>query len=102
MNNDETDCLPHVKPAPLSGWQPIETAPKHVQLLVLRRDGVMHVANVDGFQEKYGILFADFGDASCTFLFPIGGNYEADDTPTHWMPLPAPPVADAVLREAGE
>lgn len=35
---DETDCLPHVKPAPLSGWQPIETAPP-VADAVLREAG---------------------------------------------------------------
>jgi hypothetical protein len=72
-------------------WQPIETAPKDTQLLVMRRDGVMHVARVDGLSEKYGILSADFGDASCMFFFPVGGNYDADDAPTHWMFLPAQP-----------
>lgn len=74
---DETDCLPHVKPAPLSGWQPIETVPK---------DGT----RVD--------LWSKEGFRIC------GCKPEVYDLRkfSHWMPLPAPPVADAVLREAGE
>ena len=77
------------------GWRPIETAPEGIELLVVRRDGGMHVAKVSGVGERYGILSADFGDASCVFFFPVGGNYSADDAPTHWMPLPAPPTGDA-------
>ena len=73
-------------------WQPIDTAPKEIEVLVLRRDGIMHVARVGGFAERrYGILSADFGDASCSFFFPVGGDHNQDDTPTHWMPLPAAP-----------
>ena len=74
------------------GWQPIETAPNETLLLVLRRDGAMHVARVGGFAgRRFGILNADFGDASCSFFFPVGGDHTQDDTPTHWMPLPNPP-----------
>lgn len=77
----------------MSDWLPIESAPDDVEVLVVRRDGVMHVAKVSGFEHrKYGILSADFGNASCSFFFPVSGNYESDeDTPTHWQPLPAPP-----------
>ena len=75
----------------MSDWQPIETAPEKTDLLVLRRDGAMHVAQVSGYNNKYGILNADFGNASCQFFFPIDENYQADDAPTHWMPLPEPP-----------
>lgn len=72
-------------------WQPIETAPEKTHVLVLCRDATMHVARVGGYDKKYGILDADFGDASCTFYFPVGGNQDADDAPTHWMPLPEAP-----------
>lgn len=72
-------------------WQPIETAPKDIELLVVRRDGLMHVAKVSGIDKKYGIMSADFGDASCMFFFPVGGDHNQDDTPTHWMPLPPAP-----------
>lgn len=72
-------------------WQPIITAPRDVELLVLRRDGGMHVARVGGFDDRrYGILSADFGNASCSIFFPIDNDYaNADDAPTHWMSLPA-------------
>lgn len=78
-------------------WQPIETAPDDQELLVMRRDGVMHVARVSGFgARKYGTLNADFGNAHCSFFFPVGGNYdEDDDAPTHWMLLPEPPTTTA-------
>lgn len=79
----------------MSEWQPIETAPERKELLVLRRDGGMHVAKVSGYSKKYGILSADFGDASCMFFFPVGGHKDADDAPTHWMPLPPAPEKPA-------
>ena len=50
------------------GWQPIETAPKGKEVLVLKANG------------KYTI--ADWG-RYCEYN---GGNF------THWMPLPDPPV----------
>lgn len=79
----------------MTEWQPIETAPEHEELLVLRRDGGMHVAKVSGFMNKFGILSADFGNASCSIFFPVGGNYNDDDAPTHWMHLPSPPKTEA-------
>jgi hypothetical protein len=80
----------------MSEWQTIETAPEDEELLVLRRDGGMHVARVSGFTNKFGILSADFGNASCSFFFPVSGDYSGDDAPTHWMPLPSlPKTGDA-------
>jgi len=73
-------------------WQPIETAPYNEAVLVLRRDRSMHVARVGGYAAKrWGILDADFGNASCMFFFPLDGKEDADDAPTHWMPLPEAP-----------
>ena len=79
-----TDQTPDTWPA----WRPIETAPIGVDLLVKRRDGVMHVAKVSGHDRKYGTLNVDFGNASCLFFFPVNDDYEADDAPVEWMPLP--------------
>jgi len=31
-------------------WRDISTAPRDVELLVMRRDGVMHVAKVSGYR----------------------------------------------------
>lgn len=77
----------------MTKWQPIETAPQDVELLVLRRDGGMHVAKVAGYDRKYGIMNADFGNASCHIFFPLDNDYSADDAPTHWMTLPPLPIA---------
>jgi len=80
-------------------WRPIETAPFNEQVLVSRRDGVMHVARVGGLKDKrWGVLDADFGNASCQFFFPLENDYEADDAPEFWMPLPVAP--EAVLGRA--
>ena len=75
----------------MSAWQPIATAPEKTELLVLRRDGQMHVAKVSGFDCKYGILSADFGNANCSFFFPIDNNYTSNDAPAYWQLLPALP-----------
>lgn len=73
-------------------WQPIETAPYETQVLVMRRDGVMHVAKVAGYSgRRWGVLSADFGDASCTFFFPVGGDDKSDDAPLYWQLLPDAP-----------
>lgn len=72
----------------MTEWKTIDTAPENVELLVLRRDGIMCVAKVSGHVNKYGLLSADFGNASCSIFFPLDGDYSSGDAPTHWMPLP--------------
>jgi hypothetical protein len=89
---DETDCLPHVKPAPLSGWQPIETAPK---------DGLIDIWLSEG--KRWCDCYYDSITDEWRTSRPSGRLvWIKAQYVTHWMPLPAPPVADAVLREAGE
>lgn len=60
----------------MSEWQPIETAPKDETRVLLGRAGVpsLHTAFWRG------------GVWHC-------GNLSYFNNPTHWMPLPAPPVA---------
>jgi hypothetical protein len=75
----------------MTKWQPIETAPRETKVIVLRRDGEIHIARVsNGSAGYYGIMSADFGDASCLFFFPVNGDEKSGDYPTHWMPLPEP------------
>jgi len=49
---------------------------------------------VAGYSERrWGVLSADFGDAFCTFFFPVGGDDKSDDAPVYWAPLPDPPIS---------
>lgn len=75
----------------MTEWQPIETAPELTKLLVLRRDGEMHVASISGYDRKFGVLSVDFGNVTTCIFFPVSDDYSAGDAPTHWMPLPEPP-----------
>lgn len=66
-------------------WQPIETAPKDVPLLVFsceaRHPGVM-VAELNTWEDS-----ADWTDT--------WAEQGLDVEPTHWMPLPSPPALKA-------
>ena len=81
-------------------WQPIETAPKDgTEILVWRYDiGSVLIARWDApanfmtdreceeigpGAEQYDWLYVDF---------VAGGRMEGPEAPTHWMPLPEPPV----------
>lgn len=84
-------------------WQPIETAPKDgTEILGWRKDcGILLVrwTNCESFMtdremEESGLddeaIFAS--DWFCAD-FVSGGRLEGSEAPTHWMPLPAPPLA---------
>lgn len=62
-------------------WQPIKTAP---------RDGT-YIITFDEKSNRFRVDYCDISDEEEPFL----GN------PTHWMPLPAPPSADAVKSAEG-
>lgn len=82
-----------MKPEVLDGgWQPIETAPEYREVLVLRRDKEVVIASIAHTPSGYiGRANYDFGHVSGTIYFPISGKQDADDAPTHWMPLPKAP-----------
>ena len=63
----------------MSEWQPIETAPKNMCVLVARH-GIKPVI------AEY-VMYTSAGYSWCC------GYREMDDRPTHWMPLPEPPVS---------
>ena len=67
------------------GWQPIETAPKDGAVVVLLND--------DG-----DIIAARFGTDG--WWYDAGDGCWNDAFMTHWMPLPAPPAAQA--QKGGE
>lgn len=71
-------------------WQPIATAPKEGWVLLVESDGEPIVGG-----------YVDFGDDvpkgyKNGWFDNATGRYEI--TPTHWMPLPAPPVAEGETR----
>jgi len=72
----------------ITGWQPIETAPKNKQVIMLFFPNGCDMQMVE--KSKIGLGFWDTDDwyhldsrgFSMTYLGEI---------PTHWMPLPDPP-----------
>jgi Protein of unknown function (DUF551) len=71
-----------------AAWQPIETAPKDGSMVLLCRNvGGTNPCNYrsvgEWCEDRYWTT--DFADC-------IDGNIE-DKPPTHWMPLPKPPIA---------
>jgi hypothetical protein len=66
-------------PYPLDGWQPIETAPKKGWMLLGRADGDFPLVGRAYYPGRF--LGVDESE-----IWPI---------PTHWMPLPEPPVTEA-------
>ena len=113
-------ALPAIEPAP--AWQPIETAPKEKDILVWydnEADSYYcpenpskltdYAAWADGgpFMDGSGICIAKWHESFWESVDEYGGGYwlpaywfahQGDDyecvvNPTHWMPLPAPPVA---------
>lgn len=60
-----------------NGWRPIETAPKDIDVLLWNGDGV----HIGKYITEYGKFYAR------DMLAP-------KSYPTHWQPLPKPPVCE--------
>ncbi len=75
----------------MTDWQPIETAPKDGKhFLGTKNLGVgygwrRYICCWYDFKKSFG---AQFGIAEGGIWHPLDGK----NTPTHWMPLPEPPV----------
>lgn len=94
--------LPPQPTAPtITPWQPIESAPKHKEVVVYREDaGTMLgiYTSPDQFvgEHEWDKIAAELGDSfeqEDWFLFCWDGSerVEGREIPTHWMPLPLPP-----------
>jgi len=67
----------------MSNWQPIETAPERTHILVYL-DGNVHESSL-GLQ-GWWFPFSEYHGCGCCG--------SSTDKPTHWMPLPAPPITE--------
>ena len=66
-------------------WLPIETAPK---------DGIAFIGYKKVTDKNWVIAAMYFSDGDFKMVEFNEGNYENTYHPTHWMPLPTPPVND--------
>ena len=66
----------------MSEWQPIETAPKGGELVLLSDVGWPHATRRGGAPVKVGGWWDERWNI-------FGASWK----PTHWMPLPEPPLA---------
>jgi len=64
----------------LSGWQPIETAPKDGTRILVSREELVEPVTI-----------AYWSMAECRFVTPL---VFSDSILTHWMPLPTAPVGE--------
>ena len=83
-------------------WQPIETAPKHKEVLVWRKDSGCFIAQLTtpsdilSERELEGCDFPD--DFEAWFSWGAGWQ-EGSEMPTHWMPLPPEPSENVGTQE---
>jgi hypothetical protein len=75
----------------MTGWQPIETAPKDAMILLFRPTAPEwgRVAQGKWDTQKYHKRPNPYWE----YWIKVGGTTESrSDAPTHWMPLPAAPT----------
>lgn len=75
----------------MSEWQPIETAPKDGTKILAYDEGIILTAWTNDANEYQGGRGGPAGWFSGQYR-DHWGDYPVLDTPTHWMPIPAPPV----------
>ena len=72
----------NMRKSDMSEWQPIETAPKHKQIIC---------AHEDHRWIRFGILYPELPSRWYYSTTNERNQFGSDDPPTHWMPLPEPP-----------
>jgi hypothetical protein len=73
----------------MSEWQPIETAPKDGRVVIAYQPGGVY-GNGISYPASVGTTY--WRDADSLNPGHWTGPYNPRDYPTHWMPLPEPPV----------
>lgn len=79
-----------------STWQPIETAPRHTEVLVWREDSGAFIAKFTTpdaviTPEEMERERLEFPDDFEEWFSDAYGWQEGEEKPTHWMPLPEGP-----------
>jgi hypothetical protein len=79
----------------LTEWQPIETAPKDGTWILLCGGEIRY--EWDGLSQPNAVVgqFAPKGEVMAgrwQFAYYDSGFHGQYENPTHWMPLPAPPM----------
>lgn len=86
----------------MSDWQPISTAPRHMDILLFRDDAGVFVGQLTYFAEWVSEEEIEregytedclFQEDFWAFHYDGASRLENDLKPTHWMPLPTPPEA---------
>lgn len=72
----------------MSGWQPIETAPRNGAWVLMTGGNSDYGWDGDTFPD---VVSAQFVNGEWQFAWYDGGYYGVYDGPTHWMPLPDAP-----------
>jgi len=84
----------------MSDWQPIETAPKNVAVMVYGRNEFASAPYI-GVREWNGYQWSEPNISAHDLDDWLDG--EMTSCPlTHWMPLPDPPVRDLSVKEVQE
>lgn len=81
------DMADALRAADAAGWQPIETAPTNVSILVF-------IPDLDHYGPGiYRAILVDMGTGRRWHATTVamGRDLGPHDTPTHWRPLPTPP-----------
>ena len=76
----------------MSEWQPIQTAPVGIPILVWGPEDEFAVAEYEGRNKEDtwdAVTGERLGDRRCLLTYYVEGG--GDTYPTHWMPLPEPP-----------
>jgi hypothetical protein len=71
----------------LSGWRPIETAPKDAT------DILLFIPDMQNYPDNPRIVSAFWGSCGWTDNGAVG--CQTWGKPSHWMPLPEPPEANS-------
>jgi hypothetical protein len=78
----------------MSDWQPIETVPEGVHVLLYWQKGEKGIGGMEcATVYREPAVINTIGMAFWTHGGPnAGSDWDSDELPTHWMPLPDPPA----------